>query len=295
MICPKCGKYNSNDTKICENCGYSFIQPLQEPLFRDTATSNGNQQSTVSTESPKSDKTGTKSYIAVGVIVAVLIVGTLITFAINNCSDNLADTTITAATENTTAATTLPTMAGTEKPTEPPTEAPTEAPTEPPTEKPTEPPTEAQNIYPESTYKIGQDMPAGEYVIFASSEFGGYYSVNSDSRGEIDSIIGNDNFDYCAIVTVLDGQYLELKRAYAVPASEAKIDTSGDGTFRVGYEITAGEFKLQATSEYGGYYAVYDSSYPDAEIVTNDNFDGTTYITVSDGQYLLLTRCKIVQ
>lgn len=170
----------------------------------------------------------------------------------------------------------------------------TEKPTEKETEAPTEAPTETPNVYPESTYKVGQDMPAGEYVVFATSEYGGYYSVNRDSSGDLDSIISNNNFDYCDIVTVSNGQYFELSMAQAVPAADAQIDTSGDGTFRVGYEITAGEFKLQSTSEYGGYYAVYDSSYPDAEIVTNDNFEGTTYVTVSEGQYLKLSGCKIV-
>lgn len=171
-------------------------------------------------------------------------------------------------------------------------------PTDTPTEAPTEPPTEKITTYSAGTYKVGSDIPAGEYCIYCVSDIGGYYSVNEDSKG--DSIIGNDNFDYNAFVTIYDGQYLELSRAMAVPVSAIdgvsyKIDTSKTGTFRVGIDIPAGEYKLINDSELGGYYCVYNNSNPDADIVTNDNFEGQTYITVSDGQYLLLSRCKIEQ
>ncbi len=159
----------------------------------------------------------------------------------------------------------------------------------------TESPTEKMT-YSEGTYKVGTDIPAGEYCIYCTSSVSGYYSVSADSKG--DSIIGNENFDYNAFVTISDGQYLELSRSMAIPVSAIdgvsyKIDTSKTGMFRVGIDIPAGEYKLLNDSEFGGYYCVYNSSNPDADIVTNDNFEGQAYVTVSDGQYLLLSRCKI--
>ena len=44
---------------------------------------------------------------------------------------------------------------------------------------------------------------------------------------------------------------------------------------------------------HSGYYCIYSSSRQD-NIISNDNFDGQRYVTVSDGQYLLLSRCKFV-
>lgn len=156
----------------------------------------------------------------------------------------------------------------------------------------------ASSSYGEGMYKVGVDIPAGEYCVYAESDkYGGYYCVSSDSTG--DSIIGNDNFDYNAFVTVVDGEYIELSRAYAVPVTaidgtKYSINTSGTGTFRIGIDLPAGEYVL--TSEYEdlhGYVCVYNDSRPDADIVTNDNFKGKKYITVFDGQYLLINRCKI--
>ena len=46
--------------------------------------------------------------------------------------------------------------------------------------------------YKEGMYKVGSDIPAGEYVLFADKSENGYYERDEDSGG--DSIIDNDNF-----------------------------------------------------------------------------------------------------
>ena len=63
--------------------------------------------------------------------------------------------------------------------------------------------------------------------------------------------------------------------------------------FKIGTHLDAGEYKLEATGS-SGYYCVYNDGRQD-DIATNDNFSGVAYVTVQDGQYLLLTRCKIVE
>ncbi|MFR1698751.1 MAG: hypothetical protein ACLSU9_10805 [Anaerovoracaceae bacterium] len=75
------------------------------------------------------------------------------------------------------------------------------------------------NVYPEGTYKIGTDMPAGEYKLTPTVVgYSAYYAILSDSSG-IDNIIANDNFDNQSYVTVKDGQYLELSRCKAEKVS----------------------------------------------------------------------------
>ena len=140
-------------------------------------------------------------------------------------------------------------------------------------------------------------MPAGEYIVMPSNRSSGYFSVNSDANG--DDILFNDNFKYNSIITVYDEEYLELSSAVAYPfdewCSQNTLDTSKEGSMlKIGVNLPAGEYKLNATSDRGGYYCIYSDS-RQQDILSNDNFEGQAYINVSDGQYLVLSNCIIEQ
>lgn len=145
----------------------------------------------------------------------------------------------------------------------------------------------------EGMYKVGTDIPAGEYRLIAS--FSGYFQIASDSTGSLDSIIANDNFDTSSIITVSDGQYLTLSRCDAYTFGQGpSADITKEGMFKVGYDLPAGEYKIHSDSD--GYVEVSsDSTHNLYSIVSNNNFSGDSYITVSDGQYLKLARANIVQ
>lgn len=321
MKCPSCGSENAAGTKFCSLCGTKLLMEASQQPVRPTQPSGAYQNPAQQhPQQPPKEPVYKQSWFVVLMLILFWPVGlvlmwvhkktwllpvkiiittffalSFLLFAIGGSgSSNTGDDTSTIAATTTEAATEA------EESKEEQTEEATEESTKAPTEAETEAPTEAQptvDIIKEGTYKVGTDIPAGEYCIFSMSEYGGYYSVNADSKG--DSIIGNENIDYNAFVTVSDGQYLEMSRAMAIPAEQIagsmyEIMTDGEGEFRIGIDLPAGEYKLQSTDdEIGAYYCVYDSSAPDAPIVTNDNFSGQTYITVSDGQYLMLNRCKI--
>lgn len=142
------------------------------------------------------------------------------------------------------------------------------------------------------TYKVGRDMPAGEYVLYSTNKLA-YFSINSDSSGSVYSIISNDNFDNTSIVKVYDGEYLELKRCYAINikyASKNKNYESG-GMFKVGRDIAPGEYKLTSSGGMGYYEVSSDSRHSVYDIKSNDNFYGSAYVTVKKGDYLKLVRC----
>lgn len=65
-----------------------------------------------------------------------------------------------------------------------------------------------------------------------------------------------------------------------------------EGTYLVGKDISAGTYRLTAQAGTSGYWEVKNEVTPDAKIVGNENFDNSTYVTVSDGQYLTLNRCS---
>lgn len=62
-------------------------------------------------------------------------------------------------------------------------------------------------------YKIGVDIPAGEYE-FRASDGSAYIEVSTNPH-DLESIVTNDNFDNNKIVSVSDGQYLKVQGATA--------------------------------------------------------------------------------
>ncbi|MEC5425228.1 hypothetical protein QGM71_17215 [Virgibacillus sp. C22-A2] len=150
------------------------------------------------------------------------------------------------------------------------------------------------------TYKIGEDIPAGEYLVFASGM--GYIESASDSTGALESIVFNDNLMNGAhsYVTLNEGEYFKLQSAEMYPVKEAPsvIPDDGiysDGMYKVGQDIPAGEYKIILDSSLGmGYLEVSsDSSHQLGSIVTNENVQADTYLTISEGQYLKLQDVKI--
>ena len=151
--------------------------------------------------------------------------------------------------------------------------------------------------YGEGNYRVGSDFIAGEYVLISTSDFSGYFAISSDANG--DSIIANDLFEVNSIVTVKSGEYLKLSRCIAVEStdfySSYTIKTGNDGIMlKVGYDIMPGTYKLIARSDTQGYYAIYNDS-RHTKIVTNDLFKNSAWVTVSAGQYIVLSRCHIQQ
>ena len=93
------------------------------------------------------------------------------------------------------------------------------------------------------TYKVGSEIPAGQYYLVGS----GYFAILKDGSGTLDAIIANDNFSGNSIVDLADGQYFELKGASMYPIEfydPIEKTEFKDGTYRVGIDMPAGEYKV---------------------------------------------------
>lgn len=149
--------------------------------------------------------------------------------------------------------------------------------------------------YTEGQHKVGTDIPAGQYMLIQTGSSSAYYSITSDANGN--DIINNDNFKNHSIVEVMDGEYISLSRCYAVPLADAPVVSSsdgylGDGCYIVGRDIAAGEYKIESTEEVSAYVCIY----PDVrrtKIISNDNFSGSRYISVENGQMIEINRGRI--
>lgn len=71
---------------------------------------------------------------------------------------------------------------------------------------------QTSSYYGPGMYKVGVDIPAGEYNVKAEVGELGYLEVSSDPNGT--SIITNDAFENNSYVSISDGQYLKLESCY---------------------------------------------------------------------------------
>lgn len=64
----------------------------------------------------------------------------------------------------------------------------------------------------EGMYKVGADIPAGEYKVTCTAGSSCYIEVNCSSDGEFESIVSNDHIDTFSYIAVTEGQYLTVNR-----------------------------------------------------------------------------------
>lgn len=151
---------------------------------------------------------------------------------------------------------------------------------------------EGSSLVGDGDYKVGKDLPAGEYYVKCNS-YNLYIEVASNESRSIDSIVYNLNTHGGAYITVEDGQYLriqggdlyELNKAPDVKPSDGKYK---EGMYKVDKDIPAGDYEIKSTEKLGYYEIASDSSHKIENVVKNDNFDGTEKIKLEKGQYITL-------
>ena len=146
----------------------------------------------------------------------------------------------------------------------------------------------------EGIYRVGKDIPAGDYALTTQTS-NGYYCISSDNLGN--DILANDNFKDNAYITIQDGQFLKLSNCTMVSEDEKEVaevngNEIGEGIYRVGKDIPAGDYAL-TTQTSNGYYCISSDNLGN-DILANDNFKNNAYITIEDGQFLKLSNCTMV-
>lgn len=152
---------------------------------------------------------------------------------------------------------------------------------------------------------IQGDIPEGEYVFVTFEGSGTYYSEDDPSG----NIIDNENFDSFGYVHVHAAGNLTTQGALIPVGALETLQVSGAkqlyetmnnkegyldaGYYKVGVDIPAGQYNLESYGD--AYVAIMSGPVGTGDIVDNELFNGKYSVTVRDGQYLHLTRAKIIQ
>lgn len=152
---------------------------------------------------------------------------------------------------------------------------------------------------------IKGDIPKGEYAFIKFNGSGSYYSEEDAS----DNIIDNENFDSFGYVKVHEagnlttrGVLISINAFETLGVSGAKEiyeilndkkDYNQGGWYKVGTDIEPGTYVIESIGS--AYYAVMTGPVGDSDIVNNDNFSGKKQVSVSNGQYLKVSRATITK
>ena len=165
------------------------------------------------------------------------------------------------------------------------------------------------------TYKVGKDIPAGEYVIFPIAPT--YYSVctvNNADGSYVTSTISHGK-DARSYLTVHDGQTVMLtSAAMAAVQNVARALPNAKGQLGIGSSDYDLQYKCGLDLQPGTYTVIHDSTrYGDGSVINESRayiydssdfsqsdkpvssltFTGSTQITLKAGQYLSLDRAYI--
>lgn len=165
-------------------------------------------------------------------------------------------------------------------------------------------------VFSSGTYLVGEEIPAGEYVLVSASSSGDYlfYTGVYADREKEQEISGGWN-EYSAIVQLEEGTYFDFSWANCYDVTKNTVPNDPmkrPGMFYVGRDIAPGSYCIVPYSDENS------SPYPSYEIYTalgsvapviaesgslhdlssGELLDAVT-VTLKEGQYLKLTECII--
>ncbi|MBQ3338091.1 MAG: hypothetical protein IJG82_00595 [Atopobiaceae bacterium] len=151
---------------------------------------------------------------------------------------------------------------------------------------------ETADVYPAGAYRVGKDIPAGEYLAVQQDRMGllSVYSDTSKSDYLIQWLVKNQCY-----FTVEDGQYLDITGAVFSPRDDSTVtmrEEVGEGMYLVGVDIPSGEYRLTQNDDRLAMYNIYSSSGADYTFIDQDLVENQAYVVLSDGQYLALQGCS---
>ena len=158
-------------------------------------------------------------------------------------------------------------------------------------EKISTPPLNNSEFYAVGQYKVGSDIPAGEYLAIGK----GYLELSKTPNADIGNIIFNDNFEGQCYIDAQEGEYIKILselKLYPTDSAPKILPNNGkipQGQFKVGIDIPAGEYKIIA--EDNGYFEIATGTRRDTGKIIKNQFVPTAsslYATVENGQYLRL-------
>ncbi len=150
---------------------------------------------------------------------------------------------------------------------------------------------DSEGVYPPGTYRVGIDLPAGEYYINTSSSYAAIQVLTLSTLSYDDTRLYR-SVDHFSYVTVKEGEYLSVSDASFCPIERAKKPAFSSpykaGMYLVGTDLPAGVYYVHPSEE-SCYYEVFSDSYTE-RCLFNDYFETFSYVELKEGEYISIER-----
>lgn len=144
----------------------------------------------------------------------------------------------------------------------------------------------------DGVYKVGKDIPEGEYQMQAD-DGDGYFEILSNQSGEKNSVLANCLYGNSAYVSVKSGEYLKTERCNLYAIKQAKpiqhdANELKPGIYKVGFDIPEGPYTIEANGDKvnAGVLSDVSASALASLAIKERQFIDEKTLNVKKGQYL---------
>jgi hypothetical protein len=275
MNCRFCNVENPKDAAFCKNCGSRIAEEVETEAASDSASAKHSDTAAVST--PKKKKSKKAFWIVAAIILGLILISNAGKGANSSPSNNA----VVSAGDQSPSDSSLSDTSSETTPTE-------EAPLAP-----------SDEMFDEGTWLVGQDIKPGTYRPATAIESECYWEIDKAGTNGSD-IIANDNAKGgFPILTLKVGQEVTndgcgtFVKIDLATVTGQHLTSFGDGTWMVGLDIKAGNYKT--TSNVSGmscYWEIDSANSNQQNIIANDNVSGGfARVTLKNGQIVSSGDC----
>ncbi|SHK08921.1 hypothetical protein SAMN02745248_01757 [Hathewaya proteolytica DSM 3090] len=148
-----------------------------------------------------------------------------------------------------------------------------------------------KNKFIKGMYKVGKDIPAGEYLLVNKEEM--YFQITSNSSGTLDSIYNNGFAMGQMYITLKKDQYIEVEACEIYEEkTAAKLDSTKKvippGMYKVGRDIAAGDYIFSCHGTKVNFRLYKDSQYTKDSLIKVSSSQDKMFFGLKSAQYIYL-------
>lgn len=157
---------------------------------------------------------------------------------------------------------------------------------------------ESLQSYDSGSYLIGQDIPAGDYLLVENDNAVFPSVVVREGVNEDSGLVSHHLINRQAVMRLEEGRWLTLTDASACPLAQATMTESevvDEGGYLVGATLAAGEYRVSLIERAPlSSYSVYDGVLGSGEqLLKFEVIRETVELSLNDGEYVELSGCRL--